>query len=308
MSEQAKSYTLVEGSPTRSLINSLKLFKGVRSAMRDMPSHVAGVLESVREAQAIIQKHTAMAIANLDALEIGPGQLPRQTAYFAVHNRVTGIDLDVIPTGANLLQYIQMLRRNGAVRTFKTIARKTLGYDRAFRAEMARQLGRTNLPKYTLRQMDATRMNVPDQSYDFVYSFDVMEHMPDPPAVIREIVRVLRAGGVSYHSVHPITAEDGFHDAQIISGNRDSIPYWAHLRPAHRSKVSASAFLNEVRIETWKNYFRESMPGVQFETLMMADLNLVEALREIRSGGELSEFSDEELLARRLVAVWRKPG
>lgn len=46
-----------------------------------------------------------------------------------------------------------------------------------------------------LRQGDATRMEFPDASFDFVYSFHVLEHIPDYRAALREIRRVLKPGG-----------------------------------------------------------------------------------------------------------------
>ena len=44
-------------------------------------------------------------------------------------------------------------------------------------------------------QCDATRMHFPNASFDFVYTFGVLHHIPDVEAAMREIVRVLKPGG-----------------------------------------------------------------------------------------------------------------
>lgn len=46
-----------------------------------------------------------------------------------------------------------------------------------------------------LRQGDATRMEFADGSFDFVYSFHALEHIPDYRAALAEIHRVLCPGG-----------------------------------------------------------------------------------------------------------------
>lgn len=46
-----------------------------------------------------------------------------------------------------------------------------------------------------LKRCDATRIEHPDGAFDAVYSFGVIHHIPDAPAVVREIERVLRPGG-----------------------------------------------------------------------------------------------------------------
>jgi ubiquinone/menaquinone biosynthesis C-methylase UbiE len=46
-------------------------------------------------------------------------------------------------------------------------------------------------------EMDATRLEFPDASFDLVYSFNVFEHLPDPAATFAEMTRVLRPGGAA---------------------------------------------------------------------------------------------------------------
>jgi len=52
--------------------------------------------------------------------------------------------------------------------------------------------GRTNI---RLRQMDAARLDFPDESFDVVYAAYVISVVPDPVAVLKEMRRVCRAGG-----------------------------------------------------------------------------------------------------------------
>lgn len=47
----------------------------------------------------------------------------------------------------------------------------------------------------TLRQGDATALDFPDNSFDFVYSFHALEHIPDFRRALREMHRVLTKDG-----------------------------------------------------------------------------------------------------------------
>lgn len=44
-------------------------------------------------------------------------------------------------------------------------------------------------------QCDATRMQFADESFDFVYTFGVLHHIPEAAAAVGEIMRILRPGG-----------------------------------------------------------------------------------------------------------------
>lgn len=302
-----RSYTSVN-RPATWFTDFSRLARGTLRNRREISAHVAKTIAAVREAEATVKRLTGVELVGKRMLEIGVGQLPRQMGVFAVRNTVTGIDLDVIPRGLDIPAYASMLRTNGVKRVVKTMARKAMGFDRAFCGELARQLNLPRLSPLDVQQMDATKLAYPDNTFDFIYSFDVFEHLPDLPPVLKECARVLRPGGVFYTSLHPITTEDGFHDLRIIADDRDAIPLWAHLRPQHKDGVTASSYLNGIRVDQWRKILSECLPGCRVElTTRPDDSRLRAELSALRQAGELAEYSDEELLCGRLVVVWTKP-
>jgi SAM-dependent methyltransferase len=261
----------------------------------------------LRAAEQLVFEKTGVKVHNLTMLEIGPGQKLLHLSYFACSNDVIGIDLDEIAQDADIYGYWRMLRRNGPIRLIKTVGRKVLGIDRQFRKEMAKQLELESIPKLHVLAMDATHMTFPDESFDFILSHSVFEHLVEPATVIDEVVRVLKPGGAAYLSVHLYTSDSGCHDPRIFSGYRDGLPKWSHLRPQYAERVSPNAYLNKLRLGKWEELFHSRMPDVHFEYLQYDNHRFISELGEIRKVGELSEYTDLELLTVNVVAVWKKP-
>jgi SAM-dependent methyltransferase len=301
-----KTYTSTRANPLSFLREAYSLY---RFKSTDISGQVHGTIECMRRCEQRIHSAIGIRLEGLKMLIVGPGQTPREMAYLGCRNEVVGIDLDVIPQGVNPAVYLRMLKQNGVMRTVKTAARKALGLDSRMTNELKRQLGVTALPRAQFLQMDAAAMEFQAGSFDFVYSFSVFEHLPDPGAVIDETVRVLKPGGGCYLSLHLFTSENGCHDLRIFANNRAGIPYWSHLRTQHALLIQANAYLNEVRLADWMKLFSERMPGVQFELDFhehgTAEV-LTKELAELRAAGELSDYTDEELLAVNLIAIWRK--
>ena len=305
-SESRGSYTSCD-SPAEWLGNFWRLAVNATKHRENMSDYARRGIQEATDGINTIESQ-GLPLRGLKLLEIGAGQLPRHIPVFALHNEVVGLDNDVVPRGFDVAGYWQMWRRNGLKRVLKTVGRKAMGFDRAFKKEFARQLGVPSIQEPRLLSMDATHMGLPSESFDCVYSFDVFEHLPDVGAVVRECARVLKPGGVFYTYLHPFTAEDGYHDLRILAAQRGSIPYWAHLRPEHRATVKPCAYINELRISQYREIFTSELgPCVITMTHQPHHERLVEELSALRSAGELDGYADEELLCRRLVLVWRKP-
>jgi SAM-dependent methyltransferase len=243
----------------------------------------------------------------MQILEIGPGQRLEQARYFAIDNDVVAVDLDEIIIGANPLALLRALRFNGSIRFFKTIARKLSGLDRRFIDEFTRQkpgIGRTR-PRFLRR--DAVDTGLESGSFDCAMSFSVFEHLPDPAAVLKEISRLLRPGGVSFQVVHLYSSDSGAHDVRTFSDHRCGLPYWCHLQPELSHLVASNCYVNRVTLTQWLSMFEDACPGVAVKYYPNDDASSVAALATLRASGGLAEYSDSELLTNCLQFTWKKP-
>ena len=284
-----------------------ELFHLYRRDTRGVELKVQTILGRLAAVERRIEEHTGLVLRDKKMLDIGPGQKLDQMVYFARHNDVTGIDLDVIAQGANPFQYLRMARINGTVRTAKTLGRKLLGVDRKWHREFARQLGADRPRGLPVLQMDVTDLKFPDASFDFAYSFSTFEHLPDPVRALEEIKRVVRPGGGMYISLHLYTSDDGCHDPRVFAGRRDELPLWSHLRPSHAHLVRPNAYLNRLRLPQWREIFGSSLPGSRVDMLQYGSDRRRPEVDRLHAAGELTEYTADELLTVDLAATWKKP-
>jgi SAM-dependent methyltransferase len=82
----------------------------------------------------------------------------------------------------------------------------------------------------TLRHEDVTRLSFPDAHFARLFSFDVLEHVPDHRAALREFARVLKPGGYAIVTVpFDVNAETSLRRASI--GSDGSIVH--HVEPEY---------------------------------------------------------------------------
>ena len=241
-----------------------------------------------------------------DVLIVGPGQLLTEALFFGVDNRVTGIDLDVIAQGFRPMDYVKILSNNGLGRVIKTLGRKALLVDRGYRTAWKKELHVDSLPKITLLQGDICTGPPVESAFDLVASWATLQCIPDPKSAVRNMIAALRPGGVLYFGVHLYTYDTGHHDVRAFSQQLDKLPPWGHLRETTKHLIRPGAYLNEWRLQQWRDLLAEQAPG---HTEFLDDFKevrqstrMTDELRE-----ELEEFSDEELFTVDAFYRWTKP-
>lgn len=297
------SYSSASVGVRNRIREALQLVRIARRPPESAVDWTIGLYENTKER---IREQAGVTLSGLRGLEIGPGQQLGSLRCFSLENDMVAIDTDVIAAEASPLTYVRMVRHNSFLRTAKTIARKALGVDRRFRKTLLRRLGAPAFPTTPVLRMSATEMTFPQESFDFVYSHSVFEHIDDPAAALAEIERVLRPGGVAYVSVHLYTSHAGSHDPKLLADGIPVPPLWPHLRPAFAHTVHPNTYLNRLTLAEWRDLFEAAFPGVTY-VADRQDEELGDALRELRAAGELTEYTDEELLTVNLIAIWRKP-
>ena len=174
------------------------------------------------------------------------------------------------------------------------------------------------IDRFAFDVTDATRLMYRDGWFDFVYSVNAFEHIPDPNLALAEIARVLRPGGHAYLWFDPIwTADTGNHFQHRVPEP------WAHLVLDEAQFV---ARMREAGAEDWEvNDFRWSMNRQRLGVyqrlfgVRATDLGLDVLAQQSWSGVvddahlshenwalALKTYSREELLTRGMYVLMRK--
>lgn len=269
-------------------------------------AEVESVFRRIQGVEECIRQYYGVTIDDLDVLDIGSGQNLIELHKFSTKNRAIGIDFDVIAQGFDPKAFFNMWRCNGSQRVLKTLLRKCLGIDAAYAAEIRRRLGPRAASDLDIRQMDACELRFPDASFDFVHSYSVFHHLPDPGAGLRQIARVLKPAGVAYLSIHLYTSHSGSLDPRAMSVGKSLFEPWAHLRPLHAEKVRPNAYVNQLRLSEWRRLIEESFPKAMVILNPSDRTRIQQEAEELIAAGELASYSLEELVTHEVVIYWQK--
>jgi len=118
--------------------------------------------------------------------------------------------------------------------------------------------------------MSAAKIEFPSEFFPFITSFEVLEHVPDLDASVREIVRVCRPGGIIVVSVPQVWFPFENHGVRIGRWHYPrKIPFLPYIRPLHRkwslARVFSSAEMDRLFIQQGMELLGTSYVSPQFE-------------------------------------------
>lgn len=159
--------------------------------------------------------------------------------------------------------------------------------------------------KLSLMSYDGEELPFEDNKFDFILSNAVLEHVQDLEVFFRELKRVTKPGGISYHLYHNFYSFSGGHYSSDLAIKNP----WGHLRgiydidPDHLNKATPKQVLDDFAIsfdinkvfQVDKNHSKKAVDErFQYEGQEW----LSEDIRK-----ELSQFSDEQLLTRSYLVI-----
>jgi SAM-dependent methyltransferase len=214
-----------------------------------------------------------------------------------------GIDYDVVSPRPSLSGWAQIAKRNGVERAAKTVGRQLL-FDASYYRRVQQILGpKLRWTGLDVRTMDARNLDFADDTFSFVFSAAVFEHISDVDAAVAEVHRVLRPGGYAYLLTHLFPSLSGGHALDWADPDQEprvetSVPPWDHLReqlhPAH-------VYLNKLRADDYIESFGRLFAIDEIEYATEGHDLLTPELRV-----ELSDWTEEDLTRRLLTVLLRK--
>ncbi len=152
---------------------------------------------------------------------------------------------------------------------------------------------------------DVGRLPFPDNFFDLATSVAAFEHFLDVPAVVAELERVLRPGGLVWVLIHTFASPSGGHNVTFteipLRHLPEGVDAWDHLR---KRRLPFHVPLNEWRKDQYLKTFARHFEVLKHYCLAREGEHLLTP--EIQA--ELSDYSVDELTCGALVIVVRKAG
>jgi SAM-dependent methyltransferase len=217
-------------------------------------------------------------------LDLANGRLrPQYTILRARGHQVAGVDLVNRPLGS---------WKDHAYRLARALHVRRLGVRPAAASAVM------------LASADVGRLPFPDASFDLVTSVAAFEHFLDVPAVIAEVRRVLKPGGMIWAAIHVFTALSGGHNLSFAEVPLRRVPPgvepWDHLRSR---RLPFRVPLNQWRIHQYLAAFRQELEVVSHYCPMREGEHLLTPSIE----QELAGYTRDELTAGAYIIVGRRP-
>ncbi len=275
------------------------------------PGSSQGILSITDEYARLLQKYDVGPMHGLKALEIGYGARP--LLHFALTSMgvdVMGIDLDEPMLSFSPARAIRIFRKSGMERTAKSTIRFFLK-DIAERRELAHDLKARGfhllIKSEKLLVGDATQLDIPNHSLDFIYSEDVFEHISREKldALSAKMALWLKPSGVALIRPCIFTGISGGHLTEWFGHTiadtkrkRFSEP-WEHLR---KKRFKANTWLNEMPLAEYRSLFQQHFHILSESETAHVDAHLY-MTDDIRQ--ELAAWCDDDLLCNKRLFVLR---
>ena len=157
---------------------------------------------------------------------------------------------------------------------------------------------RATLPSAEVERLDidyrtdpAGALSWPDDTFDVVWSYSVLEHVTHPDAVLADVHRVLRPGGRTVALIDLTTHAHGRRDPRLM---------FEFLRFSERTwrlmTSNRSIYVNRLRRSQWRDAYERAGLGIVGEE---ADA-WTDRLDEFRQVPWLDDLSDEDATTRHL--------
>jgi len=290
-------------SPKISFADRLRTYWQIYCRHRNVLFNAKVMIDDHTNLRGYFNRYVNVPINTARLLELGCGQTAVQTALFRADGaHITGIDTEIPSGKMNFQLFIRIIRQNGAGRALRSLIRHVVFDGRLF-SELSREYGRPVVcDGLDLRVMDAASMAFDSESFDFIYSKNVFEHLRDVPSAVRELLRVLKPSGVAVICIHLFPSLSGGHCLEWANYWQPSkrVPPWDHLR---ENKHPADIYLNKLTIQQYREIL-QSFSTVVEETTVEKGENFLSKEIEAELGGK--GYSRHDLLTNTVTFVIRK--
>ena len=110
-----------------------------------------------------------------------------------------------------------------------------------------------------LYPMDICSLSLPDNTFDFIFSSGVLEHVKDPERAVSEIMRVLKIEGIALHRI--ITQD---HRSFSAASDCHAFSFRNYSKEAWTGSTTMKFYQNRLLPVEWKSLFLKHGLGIEY--------------------------------------------